>query len=364
MKSQNLNFRVISTIASKDLLDAFKNRNILSLMFTVFMMVALYRFLPQFESSETPPRLVVYDRGESQWIARWDANPDYDLVTTTSQDEMESYVADRDFVALGLILPEDFDQRIEAGESITLDGYVIHWASEKSVETLHGFFEEALSTDIDKDIHLDLEGHTLYTQMDSAGYAFLTSLTVLLALSMGGMYIVPHLIFDEKQTRTLDSLMVSPASHLEILAAKVIAGGTIAVIAGLLTFGINAALVTHWWMALLVCLSGALFFVAVGLLVGTVLETRQQMVLWGFLLMFAMLIPALLVTLGSFLKAGILTVLNLTPPVAFINLVRATFTHPIPLPSLGINLALLLGWAAALYIIILVILHRKDRSNG
>jgi hypothetical protein len=88
------------------------------------------------------------------------------------------------------------------------------------------------------------------------------------------------------------------------------------------------------------------------------------MVLWGFLLMFAMLIPALLVTLGSFLKAGILTVLNLTPPVAFINLVRATFTHPIPLPSLGINLALLLGWAAALYIIILVILHRKDRSNG
>lgn len=364
MKLHNINFRVIWTIASKDLLDAFKNRNILSLMFTVFMMVGLYRFLPQFESSETAPRLVVFDRGESQWIADWDADPGYDLVTTTSQDELERYVADRDFVILGLTLPEDFDPRLEADDSITLDGYVIHWASEKSVETLRGFFEDNLSIATDKDIHLNLESHTLYTQMESAGYAFLTSLMVLLALSMGGMYIVPHLIFDEKQTRTLDSLMVSPASHLEILIAKVIAGGTIAVLAGLLTFGINAALVTHWWMAVLACLSGALFFVAVGLLVGTVLETRQQMVLWGFLLMFAMLIPALLVTLGSFLKAGILTVLHLTPSVALINLVRAAFANPIPVQPLGINLALLLGWAAALYIIILIILRRKDRSNG
>ena len=363
MNLHRLNLRIIGTIAAKDLLDAFKNRSILSLMFSVFMMVALYRFLPQFESGETPPRLVVYDQGDSQWIARWDADPSYDLVTTVSMDEMERYVADRDFVVLGLVLPADFDRRIESGERITLDAYVIHWASDDAAASLRSFFEETLSASVNQNLRLDLAGHTLYTRMDSAGFAFLTSLTVLLALSMGGMYIVPHLMFEEKQTRTLDSLMVSPATHLEILTAKVIAGGTIAVLAGLLTFIINAVLVTQWWAAILACLSGALFFTAVGLLVGTVLESKQQMTLWGFLLMFAMLIPALLITLGSFLKADILTLLRLTPSVALINLVRAAFANPIPLRSLGINLALLLGWAAALYIITLTLLRRKDRAN-
>ncbi len=364
MKRYGINLRVIGTIASKDLLDAFKNRNILSLMFSVFMMVGLYRFLPEFESGETPPRLVVYDQGNSQWITQWDADTNYDLVATASMGEMERYVADRDFIVLGLVLPEDFDRRIESGESVTLDAYVIHWASDEAAGSIRSYFEGTLGNDLGQDVHLDLEGHTLYTRIDSGGYAFLTSLTVLLALSMGGMYIVPHLIFEEKQTRTLDSLMVSPATQLEILIAKVITGGTIAVLAGLLTFCINAALVTQWWAAILACLSGALFFVAVGLLVGTAMETKQQMTLWGFLLMFAMLIPALLVTLGSFLKAGILTLLRLTPSVTLINLVRAAFTNPVPMQPLVWNSALLLGWVAVLYIIILVILRRKDRANG
>lgn len=364
MSNQRINLRVIGTIASKDLLDAFKNRNILSLMFTVFMMVGLYRFLPQFESDETPPRLVVYDQGDSQWVASWDANPDFDLVSTASEDEMERYVADRDFVALGLALPKNFDRSIENGENVTLDAYVIHWASDDATASLRSYFEETLSAGGNQSFHLDLEVHTLYTRMDSAGYAFLTSLTVLLALSVGGMYIVPHMMFEEKQTRTLDSLMVSPATQFEILTAKVIAGGTIALLAGLLTFLINTALVTQWWAAILACLSGALFFVAVGLLVGTALESKQQMTLWGFLLMFAMLIPALLVTLGSFLKGWIVTLLSLTPSVALINLVRATFTNPVPIQPVGANLALLLGWAVAIYIIILVILRRMDRANG
>ena len=88
------------------------------------------------------------------------------------------------------------------------------------------------------------------------------------------------------------------------------------------------------------------------------------MMLWGFLLMFVMLIPGLLATLGTFLKAGVLTLLQLTPSVALLKLVRAAFSNPVLLQPLSLNLALLLGWAAVLYIIILVILRRKDRTNG
>lgn len=364
MKPRNINLRVIRTIATKDLIDAFKNRNILSLMFSVFMIVGLYRLLPAFESNETPPRLAVYDQGDSDWIARWDIDPDFDLVTTETQDDMERYVADKDIVILGLVLPEDFDQRVEVKKGVTLDVYVIHWASDEDIISIRNFFEGQLIESLDQPVIFNLAGHTLYTQLESRGYAFMTALAVLLALSMGGMYIIPHLMFEEKQTRTLDSLMASPASQVDILIGKVIVGGTITILAGLLTFIINAVLVTQWWVAILACLSGALFFTAVGLLVGTILETKQQMTLWGFLLMFVMIVPGLLVTLGSFLKAEILDLLSLTPSLALINLVRAAFTNPVPRQPLGTNLALLLGWAVVLYLLILFILRRKDRANG
>jgi len=364
MNTFKVKLRVIGAIASKDLIDAFKNRNILGLLLTVFMIVALYRYLPEFESKENLPRLVVYDRGDSAWIARWDANPDYDLIATESQAEMDRYVSDTDLDMLGLILPQDFDQRIERGGGVTLDGYVIHWASDEAVDSISSFFGNQLSESVKQPVDLDLEGHTLYTQMDSRGYAFMTSLAVLLALSMGGMYIIPHLMFEEKQTRTIDSLMVSPATQVEILISKVLTGGTISILAGVLAFAVNAVLVTQWWMAILACLSGALFFVSVGLLVGIVLENRQQLALWGFLLMFAMIVPGLLVTtLETFLKAEILTILRLTPSLAFINLVRAAFTNPVPIRLVGMNLALLLGWAAVLYLVILFVLRRKDRAN-
>ncbi|MCK5634475.1 MAG: hypothetical protein KAI06_05285, partial [Anaerolineales bacterium] len=123
--------RIIWAIGSKDLIDAFKNRTTLGLVLTALAFLIFFRFMPQLESADVQPRLAVYDQGVSRWIARWEIESDFDVISLESQEAMERYVGNKSFVVLGVTLPENFDKMIENGEIPDLQGYIVHWVSEE-----------------------------------------------------------------------------------------------------------------------------------------------------------------------------------------------------------------------------------------
>jgi ABC-2 type transport system permease protein len=352
---------IVWAIGSKDLVDAFKNRTILGIIITAVIFVVLYRLLPQYESQIELPRLGLYDMGHSEWVANWDAQPEFIVMEMASRDRIERYVAGQSIPVLGLVLTENFDQTISGMGGMTLEGYMAHWLSEKDVESTITFFERQLSESVGQPLTVDLT--MVYSRSDSRGYPWMAGTAVLFTLVMGGMYVIPHLMLEEKQTRTMDTLLVSPATYTELVAGKALAGGVLAALAGVIALAVNSVLIQHWWVAILACVSGTLFVVAAGLALGTFMESRQQLTIWGFLIMALMLAPALLSTFDPLLTDVVRAALQWTPSLSLLNLVRSSFSEQVTLQSIGLDLAVVLGWAAVLYTFNIVLLRRREGGH-
>jgi ABC-2 type transport system permease protein len=354
--------RITWTIAIKDILDAIRNKTTLSVVLSATFLVVFYRFLPALESGDVPPRLVIFDPGNFSMMAALEDRPDFDLIETESQQAMEAYLGNRDSATLGLVIPADLDQRLSGQESLELDGYVIHWASDATVTEIKAFFERQLTELLGVPIQLNSAGNTVYTQRDSRGYAFLTSAGMVVVILLIGVSIAPHLMIEEKQTRTMDALLVSPVSSGQMVMGKAIAGLFYCLVASAVVFAFNASLITQWGIAILAAVSGSLFAVALGLLMGSVLKVRQQMTVWTWFLFAPLIIPIFLVIATDLLPAGFIAAIQWIPTVALAEVFRVSFSNMGGLTHYGPSLALVAASAAVILTAVGWVVRRSDLS--
>jgi ABC-2 type transport system permease protein len=356
--------RVLFAIAAKDIVDAIKNRSILSQIFTVAFIVVAYRFLPVFSNGDALPRLVLYDAGRSKLVEEMEESTTFDLVDTASQTAMEAYVEDRDTVVLGLVLPSDLDVQVATGSDIELEGYVVHWASHSQVTEVKTFFEKELSELADDSIHIRIDGNIVYTRPDSRGLAFLVSLSAVLVMVIAGAFIVPLLMLEEKQSKTLDALLVSPASPSLVVLGKALSGSLYCSIAGGAVLALNYTLVTQWGFALLAILLGVFFAVSLGLLLGSIFEMKQQLTLWGFVAINILCIPLFLSPMDDLLPAGVMAIMRGVPSVALMKVLRVSFSKGAAWNDFGSELAIVLGGTALLLAAEIWVVRRSDRQGS
>jgi ABC-2 type transport system permease protein len=343
MKSKvQRSLRVILAIASKDIVDAIKNKSILSQLFTVAFIIVLYRFLPAFESGDALPRLVLYDAGRSTWVAKLEDNAAFDLVVTDSQAAMEAYAEDMDTVVLGLILPSDLDVRNNDDQEIQLEGYVVHWANDEKIGEVRSFFEEKVEEIVGSPVRIHTEGNIVYSIPDSRGFSFLTSLTAVLVMVIAGAFIVPILVLEEKENKTLDALLVSPADPGLVLLGKALSGSIYCILAVAAVLVLNHTLVTHWWLSILAALCGVSFNVGVGLLLGSIFEVKQQLTIWGFVLINILGIPLFLSVMEDIIPTSVMTVIHFIPTVALAKIFRVSFSNDASFRLFGPELAIVL----------------------
>lgn len=355
------NVRVILAIAGKDVVDAIKNKSILSQVFTVAFIVVLYRFLPAFNNGDALPRLAIYDAGSSQLVVDMENSTTFDLVETSSQSAMEAYLEDMDIVVLGLVFPPELDRQINAGEAIQLEGYVVHWASEREITEATDFFEAEIEKLAGRSIRIHTDGNIVYSIPDSRGLSFLVSLSGVLALVIAGAFIVPLLVLEEKQNKTLDALLVSPADPGLVVLGKALSGSIYCMIAAAAVLILNHALVTQWAIAILAAFSGVLFAVSLGLLLGSVFEVKQQLTLWGFLLINILGIPMFLSMMDDIIPAGVMTVIDLIPTVALTKIFRVSFSNNTSLAVFGPELAVVLGSTVLVLAAVTWVVRCSDR---
>jgi ABC-2 type transport system permease protein len=353
--------RVVLAIAAKDITDAFKNKSILSQIITLAFIIVLYRFLPLFSNGDALPRLALYDAANSHLVADLRESTEFDLVETTSQTALEDYVEDRDTVVLGLVLPPGLDARFDAGEGIDLEGYVVHWASASQIAKVKSFFEEELSELAGFPVRIHMEGNIVYVKPDSRGLGFLASLSAVLVLVIGGVFIVPLLMLEEKQNRTLDALLVSPADAVLVVVGKALSGAFYCLLAVAVVLALYRGLIVHWGLALLATVSGMLFAVGVGLLLGSLFEIKQQLTLWGFVMVNILGIPLFLSLMDELLPTGIVAILRVIPTVALMKVIRVSFSSQASLAIFGPELAIVLGSALLILAAVAYIVRKADR---
>ena len=209
-------------------------------------------------------------------------------------------------------------------------------------------------------IGIDVQ-EAFYPAPDSMGAVrWVSTVFVIIVLFMGSL-VVPHLMFEEKQSRTLDALLVSPASIGQAVAGKAMAGLFYVVTSLLVVVVLYSAWVVNWGLAILALLGGLLFSVGIGLLLGILLESRQQMMLWTWPVSVPLMLPVFLSGLDPILPEVARVVIRWVPTVALAKVLRISFSSGAPLAQFAPELAVVFGFAGLVLAAVVGAVRRSDR---
>ena len=356
--------RIIWAIAAKDIVDAIKNRTVITIVLGMAMMMLSAQAFPLLLKLSATPRVIVYDAGTppdgaSPLISTLAEDGRYRITEVHSQQAMEETLANLNAEVLGLIIPSGFEQALESGVEGELEGHVI-WSRRSAAGELAGEMEQYLETILQKPVRIATQGNLVYPPPQGTGSQGMIATVLSLILVTTGGFLVPYLIFEEKQTHTMDALLVSPAGATEFTAGKAVAGLAHCLVAMAVVFAFNYSNVVSWGIVILAVLVGALLAVGVGLLMGSGFETAQQVGAWSIIPILLLMVPVMLAMMGN-LPPALESLLPWTPTIALGNLFLLSFSGDATLARALPDLALVLAWSVPLYASVIWIVRRSDR---
>jgi len=348
--------RIISALVAKDMVEAVKSRTILSLSLSSLLLMVLLNLPAWF--GNTKPTVALYDAGRSSLTAEMELSAQIRLQEMPSLQAMEEYMGLMNSPVLGLVFPPDLDRARQNSSQLALQGYVDHWVSKTRAATLRSSVEGQLATLAGKPVQITLERGTVYTHSDGA-QPFTLSLIVTMFFLFTGLLVAPHLMIEEKQNRTLDSLLISPASIGQVIAGKAITGLIFCLLGVTVVLAFQARLIVHWPLAILAALCGTLFSVSLGLLLGLLIQVPQQFKLWALILMQPLILPVAFPP--ELLPDRVEAILMVIPTAALGKVLRLAASARAPLSAFGPALAIVGAWTLASLAGAVWLLRRADR---
>jgi ABC-2 type transport system permease protein len=274
---------------------------------------------------------------------------------------MRQDLSNGQFPELGLVIPAEFDRSLANREPLELQGYVVHWVNDRDAMELKRFVEDRIQTIVGRPVRINLDNGTVKPGPESTGIGVLTGLGMAFVILMTGMIIPPHLMLEEKQTHTIDVLRVSPAGSGHIAVAKALAAMFYSLLVIGISFAVNYALIENWLLAILVALIGAAFSAAMGLLLGALIDTRQQLMLWAWVVLIPLAFPMFLSIMDDLLPETLVTIFRWIPTTVTFRLFRASFSDQSPFALYGPGLIWILAWVAVVLTVVAWLIRRRDR---
>lgn len=356
-----MNLNIVSAITRKDVVDAIRHRYLLTALATPLFVALFFRVLLPGGATNRVFTIVVHDAGTSGLIAELRKTEQITVVDVTSADAIASEIEKRKAIG-GLAVPVGFDTDLAANKQPELTAYLNNQktifeqtAFRRLVDQMVRKFAKQpeparlVWNDIDKNTNSQTQVGTGLDQM------FLP-LLLILTFGMIGAFVVPLLIVEEKEKRTLDFLLSSPASLNDIIAGKALTGVVYTLLIAGLLLGLNRQFIRNWPLTLLTILVGLLFVVGVGLVIGSLLKNTMQVNTWASLVLIVLLAP-------SFPSLGITawfdTGMRLIPTYYLSQALKLSMAGTVS-PQLWTNMAVLLGCTVAVFFAAAWALHRRN----
>jgi ABC-2 type transport system permease protein len=192
-------------------------------------------------------------------------------------------------VDMGLVLPADFDSRLSQGQAINLTVYVWGESLAKNRSILGVTILDLIRETGGQEAPVEIESIILGDEISIPWNDRLLPFIVLMAIFLGGIMVPAASIINEKEKKTINALLVSPASIADVFIAKGIAGAIMSLIVGILILLINQAFSAQPLLLVGVLSLGAILASELGLILGTVMNNITNMfALWksGGILLF------------------------------------------------------------------------------
>ncbi|HSR47445.1 MAG TPA: ABC transporter permease, partial [Anaerolineales bacterium] len=341
---------ILLAIIAKDIKEALQNKTVLSILLGTLFVVLNGAALPALLELRWTPSAMVVDEGRSTILRGLATGEDLRLALADDREDMRDAITAGPGTWLGLVIPADFDERAGRGEPIELEGFVAHWASADRARETVAALEEALGLATWGPVTINLEGQGLYPTPDVGGQISIQLISLVLAVLIIGMMLVPLLMIEERETHTLDALLTSPAKLAHVIGGKAIVGIVYCFLAAAVVVLINRALIVHWEIVLLATLLTAVFAVSVGILIGLVATNATAVGFWGGPILMLMLVPVMLeIFVAETAPAIVRMLIDWSPSGMMMDLFRYSVAGEVPMAQLWLSAGLLLAMALGVY---------------
>ena len=353
--------RLVWTLAAKDIVDAIKTKSTLTAVALSFLMVFFYRYFPALAAGADGQSVLVYAAQETELLTALERSPALAVYTYDSRERVLEVATSAEEAELALIIPQTAIAQYETGEPIVLEGHLMYWLNAAERAEIKALVESELASELDRPVTLNLSGNDIYFDADQYFFVFSATIALLFVTIMIGISMVPNLMVEEKQTRTLDALLVSPAAPAHLVAGKALAGLFYGLLGCIAVFALFGFLILQWWLAILAAVLAVLLLVAVGLLLGSYVSGRSQLQLIGWFVVLPLLLPVVLVALRGLVPDGAVAVMEWIPTVLIATLFRLSLTPNVTISHYGLPLLVVVVSILVAFTLVVQLVRRQDR---
>ena len=351
------NLYIAWAIAAKDIVEVLKNKSTRNNVILMMGMVVFFYWASALRPFDKRIDTAVYDKGHSSLASETAALADgytFRFYEAASIQEMESIMG---YKQLGVVVPADFDQILASGGEPTLSGYIL-WVHRTRVAKLEAKYSAKFTELLGQPVRVEIGNNFIIPAPDveTSGVQF----HILYATFFVVITLVPALMLEEKRTKTLDALLVSPASASQVVLGKGLTGLIYAMLGGGLFFALNWAYVTNWGLAFLAFLGSAIFSIGLALAMGSFIQSQQHMVIWMLPVMFILIVPAFFSQEPN-LAPGLKAVFSWLPTSALVQVFQFAMSSHAPADRLVLDLAIILVSTALVFAAVVYKVSQSDQ---
>lgn len=345
-------------IAAKDISEALKDPKLLVNIILGFGMVVFFYFMLTLRPFDKDIEVLIVGGGGPALPEGSHELSDGYRITVYNVDSLEQMARNLGYPELGLVISPDFRQTLGQGGEAVLIGYV-SWSQRSKVKELETLYSRKFSELLGQSVRVVIGENLIKLPYGSIGSGSAASYHILVAILYMAVIVVPFLMLEEKYTRTIEVLFVSPASRGQLVLGKALAGMFFVIISGGLAFYLNRMYVIDWGLAILTAVISALFSTLLGLALGIFLKSPQQM-LWMLVISLVLLLPGWFIH-EPFLAPGVRTVMSVIPTSAIALLFSYACSVGTPASLVIKNFAIVIGYTALVYGVVVWQVRRADR---
>ncbi len=310
--------RSVLAIARKDAIDILVNKSTMTVLIMPIALALFFLLVGKLIGGHTT-NLLVYNPGQSQVVQV--VSGAFDPVKITEANSPADVTAafgsngthkDSPY-DIGLIVPTDFEHALKAGGHPQVSLYT---NGSNNINQHESALLQAAIINYARQIASPQPPLELTTAMinppSTANVGDLLEPyygAVSLVISfIVGLSLVPGLLIEEKEKKTLRMLMVTPASFTDVIVGKLLVALGYQLVLSLMVLVIQSAFIGQIPLILLYTLLGSCFSLTLGLLLGSIFSTASAAGAAGGLVFFIYVIPSVF--------AGPLATLMANNPVA------------------------------------------------
>jgi ABC-type Na+ efflux pump permease subunit len=351
------NLNIVWSIASKDIVDVLKNKGTLITIIMMMGMVVFFYWISTVRPWDKSIEAIVYDEGDSGLFeGTIELSDGYEIrhIEVSSLGQMKRNMRHEHW---GLVVPADFEQNLASGSEITLTGYIL-WAWRGKVAELETLYSAKFSELLGQPVQIQI-GENIVVPSPDIDTTDVNQHILFVTLFMA-ITLIPALMVEEKLTKTMDALLVSPASTGQVVMGKALAGLFYVVLTGGLFLALNWTYITNWGLALLAFLVCALFGIGLALAVSSLLHTPQQLALWLAPLIIFLIVPTALAGM-THLALSLKAIFSWLPTTALVEMFQFAFSSHAPLSQLLKDLTIALGSTILVFAVVIWKVRQSDR---